>query len=769
MRYFAILLAVTAVAAPRPAVEDKVKDRFAPAPYGAQQIGGMLGERLRVNLEGRLLHVDEAALLAGFQSRPGKQAWIGEHAGKFLHAAANTYEYSRDERLKALMDRIARALVAAQLPDGYLGTYTDDKRWTSWDVWVHKYDLIGLLSYYKITGWEPALDASRKIGDLLGRTFGDTPGQRDIIQSSTHIGMAAMSVLEPMVELYRYTGEKRYLDFCRYITRAYDQPNGPKIVSSLLETHSVYKTANAKAYEMMSNLVGLVELYRATGDEQFLKPALIAWDDIRAKRLYITGTTSSHEHFKDDFVLPGFEAAAVGEGCATVTWLQLGWELLRVTGEAKYAEELERTVYNQLLGAQDPHNGNICYFTALTGKKPYGPGVNCCVSSEPRGISMIPQLAWGTRDKGVAVLLYVSGEIRVELSTEPAGSMRGGRTVGSLAIGDRGLPRGQRLKSETTFPSSGDVALTVESAGSFPLYLRVPEWTKHYTAKVDGKTLAGRPGEFLAIERDWKPGDRVDIRIDMEPQLLPGGASYPKSVAIRRGPQVLAVERAVNPDLAYLHLTAPKRSAIRLREAKAPGWWGSQVYALDATVVADGKRRDREVLLVPFADANEYTVWLSKPEALSTAPVAVTALGKETWSRAGDIEGSICDERTDTFRRALGNGVAKEDWYAVEMTEPREIRRVVFRHGKVFDNGGWFDTSAGKPRIEIKRAKDSPWESIATLDSYPSADSSSPPQITDGQPFEMKLAQPVRALAIRIAGKPARDFSSCAELSGYDR
>ncbi len=739
MRYFAVLLAMAASAAPRPAVEDKVKDRFVPAPYGSQTIGGILGERLRVNLEGRLLHVDEAALLGGFQSRPGKQAWIGEHAGKFLHAASNAYEYSRDERLKALMDRMARALVAAQLPDGYLGTYTGDKRWTSWDVWVHKYDLIGLLSYYKITGWEPALDASRKAGDLLCRTFGDAPGQRDIIQSSTHVGMAAMSVLEPMVELYRYTGEKRYLDFCRYITRTYDQPNGPKIIRSLLETHSVYKTANAKAYEMMSNLVGLVELYRLTGDEQFLKPAVIAWDDIRAKRLYITGATSSHEHFKDDFVLPGFEAAAVGEGCATVTWLQLGWQLLRVTGEAKYAEELERTVYNQLLGAQDPHNGNICYFTALAGKKPYGPGVNCCVSSEPRGISMIPQLVWGTRDKGLAVLFYVPGGIR------------------------------GKLKSETTFPLSGDVALTMESAGSFPLYLRVPEWTKRYTAKAAGKTFTGRPGEFLTIDRDWKLGDRIDIRVDMEPHVIAGGQSYPNSVAIRRGPQVLAIERAVNPDLPYLHLAAAKQSTVRLREAKAPGWWGSQVYALGAVVVAKGEKRNREVLLVPFADANEYTVWLSKPGALSTAPVAVTGFSKETWSRAGDIEGSICDERVDTFRRTIGNAAAKEDWYAVEMAEPREIRRIVFRHGKVFDNGGWFDTSAGKPRIEVKSAKDSPWETIATLDSYPRADSSAAPALADGQPFEVKLAQPVRSLAIRIAGRPARDFSSCAELSGYDR
>ena len=107
-----------------------------------------------------------------------------------------------------------------------------------------------------------------------------------------------------------------------YILRAWDQPNGPKVVSSLLSTGSVYKTANAKGYEMMSDLVGVLELYRLTGERKLFDAAARAWDDIQANRLYITGTTSSHEHFQADRFLSGEENDAVGEGCATVTWLQ---------------------------------------------------------------------------------------------------------------------------------------------------------------------------------------------------------------------------------------------------------------------------------------------------------------------------------------------------------------------------------------------------------------------------------------------------------------
>ena len=377
MRLFlaAILCVLPSLSAPvvkAPVVPDKVVDRFTPAPFDGQKIEGLLGDRMRVNLEGRLLHVDEKGILKGFQQRPGEQDWIGEHAGKFLHAAANTYLYTGDERLKTLMDRVVRAQIATQLPDGYLGTYLDARRWTSWDVWVHKYDLIGLTAYYQVTGYEPALDAARKIGDLLCRTFGTGPGQREIILSGEHVGMAATSVIEPMVNLYRYTGDRKYLDFCEYLVRSWGQANGPKIVESLNATGSVFHTANAKAYEMMSNLVGLAELYRATGNPLYLKTAQIAWDDIAAHRLFVTGTTSSNEHFTDDAVLPGEESANVGEGCATVTWLQLTWQLLRLTGEARYAEQLEHTVYKRAAGrAGSAHRRHLLFHAAQRQEIPH--------------------------------------------------------------------------------------------------------------------------------------------------------------------------------------------------------------------------------------------------------------------------------------------------------------------------------------------------------------------------------------------------------------
>jgi uncharacterized protein len=301
----------------QPVVPNKVVDKYIPA-YD-QNIEGLLGYRMNVNLEKRLLQIDSAILLSGFRKRPGSQTWIGEHVGKFLFSASNTYKYSNDPHIRQLLDAMAKEYIACQLPDGYLGTYLPKDYWTDWDVWAHKYAIIGLLNYYSVTGNKSALEAAKKAGDLLCRTFGDEPGKRDIIVAGHHAGMAPGSVLEPMVDLYRYTAYKKYLRFCDYILRAYEHPNGPKIISSLEKYATVTKVGNAKAYEMMSCFLGILKYYKLTGNERYLKAMQTAWTDIRLHRMYITGTSSDHERFVDDDVLNAENENRIGEGCVTTT------------------------------------------------------------------------------------------------------------------------------------------------------------------------------------------------------------------------------------------------------------------------------------------------------------------------------------------------------------------------------------------------------------------------------------------------------------------
>ncbi|MBK8878533.1 MAG: glycoside hydrolase family 127 protein [Haliscomenobacter sp.] len=194
-------------------VKNKIQNNYNTVTFQDERFTGYLGTRFEKNLTQRLLKVDEFGLIGSYLDRPGIHPWAGEHIGKYLEAASNVWKLTGDQDLKKQMDRLMYQLINTQKEDGYLGTYTPDQYWTSWDVWSHKYNLHGLLTYYSATGYKPALESCIKIGDLLCRTFGNKPGQMDIITAGTHMGMAATSVLDAMVELYKYTADKKYLDF----------------------------------------------------------------------------------------------------------------------------------------------------------------------------------------------------------------------------------------------------------------------------------------------------------------------------------------------------------------------------------------------------------------------------------------------------------------------------------------------------------------------------------------------------------------------------
>lgn len=554
---------------------------------------GYLGNRYSENLKNRLLHIDEAGLLDGFTHRPGKHRWIGEHVGKYLEAAVNTWKITKDPALKTQMDRIANTLVGTQLPDGYLGTYLPENYWTSWDVWSHKYNLIGLMAYYSVSGDRKFYNAAVKIGDLLCRTFGDNPGQKDIIKAGSHVGMAATSVIDPMVDLYRWTGDKKYLDFCRYIISAYDHQGGPAIINSLLKYRQVNKVANGKAYEMLSNLVGIIKLYRVTGQPELFQASKIAFDDIASKRLFVSGTTSDHERFKDDFELQADTAAHMGEGCVTTTWIQFSMQLLGITGEMKYFNEIEKSVYNHLLAAENPATGCVSYYTPLIGIKPYRCHITCCLSSVPRGIALIPYLNYGQLEKTPTVYLYESAAIKDR-----------------ILVNNQTMQLGLNIQSK--FPQEGKavIAVDVPKAATFAIQLRVPAWATAFKATVHGKVYSGKPDQLIKIANHWKAGDQIAVSFDIPLQVLPGGKSYPNEIAIKRGPQLLALDAALNKALddKYTISTGP----ALISQGKLPAdWLGKQVYQLPVL----GRSGTKSALtLVPYADASQTgghsSVWI---------------------------------------------------------------------------------------------------------------------------------------------------------------
>jgi DUF1680 family protein len=737
---------------------------------------GWIGSRIEANEANRLVKLDPARLLEGYRKRPGRQAWDGEHVGKWLHAATLAWVNTGDPVLREKLDYVSAELIKCQLEDGYLGTYLDKDRWTEWDVWAHKYNLIGLITYVRYTGNLAPLPACRRMADLLCTTFGDAGGKRDILKAGHHVGMAPTSVLEPMVLLYRLTGEPRYLDFCKYILRAWEQPNGPKIISTLLTLKRVDKVGNGKAYEMLSCLNGALEFYRTVGDAQILQACLNAWQDIVDNRLYITGAASYGELFHDNYDLPNVNN--VGETCVTVTRLQFNAQLLRLTGEARFGEQLEHVVLNQLFGAQRCDGSAWGYYVQMEGKKPYSSSLDghCCLSSGPRGVALIPTFACSTDAQGLVVNLYNAGDARLTLRDQTALS----------------------LKIDSLYPGDEHIKITLEPAEKkpFTVKLRIPAWCPASTVALNGKDLQTHcePDGYMHIQRTWKQGDRIELTLKLEPRVIVGDHKNEGKIALLYGPLVLAADQALlgtagqdGPALPLGAVAAagPTLTALKVTPEPAPAnmrsWPGAQVFRINAVsrrpVGSLEAGAAVSIRLIPFSDAGgtgtDYKVWLPLPSPNSTANLLLE--GKETRSRPGNLGGSINDDDFHSAVVTYDGKPANEDWFAVNLDQPVTVGRVVFAHGMTFHDGGWFDTGDAKPRVQVLLTSNGSWETLGEFDSYPATTATNAGGLKGGEPFSCRLKEPVRVLAIRVVGKPAcgdnpnQAFSSCSELQGFAR
>ncbi len=739
-------------------------------PPGSVRVGGLLGRRFFANERNRLLPMDETALLTGFRNRPGPQAWIGEHIGKWLDAASLTYQVTGNQALKEKMDRLVAELLKTQEPDGYLGTYDRDHRWSlggefGWDVWVHKYVLIGLLSYYRVTGDRSVLEAAERVGHLLVRTFGAEPGKLDLCERSTHVGMASSSVLQPMVWLYTATGEASFLNFCRYILWSWDHSTaGPKIISTLKRNPKVHQVANAKAYEMMSCLLGVLELARALdrrGEKEEAKDlrqaVLSAWDDIVTYRLYITGGTSLGEFFQEDHYLPN--GGPVAETCAVVTLLQLTWELFRETGQCRFMDVAETIIFNHLLGAQHPEGDRWCYFTPLQGWKDYRQDINCCASSGPRGVAFLPFSIYSLDpDGGIRINLFCESELNLK-------------------------ERHIRIVQQTDYPYDGQVTVTVRTPAPIRIRTRIPSWGRDGKICKDGEAvpLEGRGGQYL----EWLVSDGQTIRValTMEPEVVKGTGLNQGRIALRRGPLILSLDESLfrsvgrlwtNVTITREQKTQPTITLLRRgkTESEAPFLFQTQGMTHRRGTTPE----PFQLILTDFAfagaEGGRIRLWLPDPDG-TPEEESLFAFAKETRSRWGNVIGSICDEHPQTWVVTYDGTKRDEDWFAVESDMPQKVRRIVFYHGRTYHDGGWFDTSQGKPQVQVRRQLGGPWETVGRLETYPETTATDPRGLLQGEPFELVLKEPVICFGIRVIGRPAcgdnqtQSFSSCAELKGF--
>ena len=557
-----------------PAFSQKVHDAIRPLPAGAVRLDGFFENDIRNSIDHWNKGVVPYAAMVDFFRNGRSQFALGEMWGKAVRSGCMFYRYTADPELKEILSQTVKDLLSTVRPNGSISCVPPEKQpdGPGGDLWERKYVLLGLDRYYDLVEADPAvLRAMTDQADCIIEQVGEPPKVpiTSLGWSPNHI--ESSTLLEPFMRLYNRTGEKRYLDFARYIVST-GGSEGYDIFRQAYDNVPPHEMGGPypKAYEMMSMFEGAVEYYRVTGDEYVRRSFMNLYDNIRRNEITIVGNGGGDQPYHPAVMGEGWDHTAVEqtnpditrmmETCVGVTWMKFCSQILRLTGDPSAVDEIEKYIYNGLLGAMKPSGDGFSYVNLFNGEKVtnYGWGttfgslpVTCCNLNGPMGLAYIPFVAVMESDRGPVVNLYNAA--RAELSTPQGDSLS--------------------LRIETDFPLSDRVLVRVDphAASLFTLALRIPSWSERTVVKVNGKKVrSGEPGAYLSLERTWEPGDRVELAFDMRCRLLdaPRGSNRAGDSfqALVWGPIVLARDENIDPDYDEpVRVVAGKDRVVRVK------------------------------------------------------------------------------------------------------------------------------------------------------------------------------------------------------------
>ena len=557
-----------------PAFSQKVHDAIRPLPAGAVRLDGFFENDIRNSIDHWNKGVVPYAAMVDFFRNGRSQFALGEMWGKAVRSGCMFYRYTADPELKEILSQTVKDLLSTVRPNGSISCVPPEKQpdGPGGDLWERKYVLLGLDRYYDLVEADPAvLRAMTDQADCIIEQVGEPPKVpiTSLGWSPNHI--ESSTLLEPFMRLYNRTGEKRYLDFARYIVST-GGSEGYDIFRQAYDNVPPHEMGGPypKAYEMMSMFEGAVEYYRVTGDEYVRRSFMNLYDNIRRNEITIVGNGGGDQPYHPAVMGEGWDHTAVEqtnpditrmmETCVGVTWMKFCSQILRLTGDPSAVDEIEKYIYNGLLGAMKPSGDGFSYVNLFNGEKVtnYGWGttfgslpVTCCNLNGPIGLAYIPFVAVMESDRGPVVNLYNAA--RAELSTPQGDSLS--------------------LRIETDFPLSDRVLVRVDphAASLFTLSLRIPSWSERTVVKVNGKKVRSvEPGAYLSLERTWEPGDRVELAFDMRCRLLdaPRGSNRAGDSfqALVWGPIVLARDENIDPDYDEpVRVVAGKDRVVRVK------------------------------------------------------------------------------------------------------------------------------------------------------------------------------------------------------------
>jgi hypothetical protein len=517
----------------------------------------------------RLTHANlEGGWKFGMQNPP---IYWDSDVAKWIEAASYSLATHPETGLARKVDEVVELIAASQQDDGYLNVHftavDPEGRWTNLrdlhELYCAGHLIEAAVAHFEATGKRTLLDPMIRYTDYIASTFGPEPGKRRGYPGHEEIELA-------LVRLWKTTGERRFLDLASYFIdergqgpqyfdiesdeRNEDEKNVDEWPHTIGQRHDVKQahlpvreqtTAEGHSVRAMYLYDGMAGVAAGTGDEGLMAACRTLWDNVTNRRMYITGgvgSTSEGERFTIDHDLPSDTAYA--ETCASIGLANWATRMLQAEGDSRYADELERVLYNGFLSGVSLAGDTFFYANPLevdpkapyfrTGEriKPFRQGwfdTACCPPNVIRTLAALGRYLYSENSEGVAVHLYVSGEVTAH--------------VGDTVV---------TIKQETRYPWDGDVAITVEldSTAEFDLRLRIPGWCNDAELEINGSPVEHQTERgYALLHRVWQAGDTVALRLAMPVERIYSDRRVRSStgkVALRRGPIIYCLEEVDN-------------------------------------------------------------------------------------------------------------------------------------------------------------------------------------------------------------------------------